>query len=170
MNDARDVIDQPIGSYFINTQIEKPYSKGDEIVITFEYDQAALPSSLYGTSMDLTNVLLGNAFIFQDGVRSHEIYLADGVPTDLMNMNIFGDLDDNSTPGAGRYFRDVMNVPWAINTAHVFHHLQEWVCIDNTHNFFIVRGSSNGINYPDWYKDNSGYRRVDSLYFSPEEL
>ena len=168
--DARDVIDQPVGAYFINTQIGKPYSKGDEIVITFEYNQAALRSGVYGTSMDLTNALPGNAFIFQDGVRSHEIHLADGAPTDLMNMDLFGDLDDNSIPGAGRYFRDAMNVPWAINIAHVFRHPQERIRIDNSYNFFVAWGSSNGLNYPDWYKDNNGYRKADSLYFSPEEL
>ena len=56
------------------------------------------------------------------------------------------------------------NALWAINIAHAFRHPLEKVRIDAGYNYFIQWGMSGGVSFPDWYKDNDGYRNEANLY------
>lgn len=152
--DAFDVIDH-VGGAYINTDPEYPTSVGDEIIIEIELN----------TPMAI-NVNPSNPFIFVDGVRSHEVHLADGLPTQKMDMTLFGQINDDSDPGAGRYFKDENNVPWGIDISHNFRYPQEKQRIDQGYNYFVTWGMSSGVTYPDWYKDNSGYRNESKLYLN----
>lgn len=151
--DAYDVVERTSGGFF-NTELSAPHGYGDSLDVVIEFTNPISDATIVPT----------NPFLFVNGVRSHEVHLADQAPTSLMDQSLFNKWNDDSNPGAGRYFRDENNVPWAINIAHAFRHPLEKVRIDAGYNYFIQWGMSGGVSYPDWYKDNAGYRNVDQLY------
>ncbi|KAB2809990.1 LruC domain-containing protein [Phaeocystidibacter luteus] len=151
---AFDVIPH-VGGPYINTDPTYPVSTGEEIVIEIELNSALNIS-----------VIPENPFIFVNGVRSHEIHMADGEPTDLMDMTLFGQGGDDSDPESDRYFRDERNVPWGIDISHTFRYPIEKSRVDQGYNHFIDWGMASGSAYPDWYKDNSGYRNTSVLFLN----
>ena len=61
----------------------------------------------------------GDSFSYQPG-RELEIHLPDKAPTAKFNNAYFGVADDTSDPSQGRYFRNLNNLPWALEVT------QEW--------------------------------------------
>lgn len=149
---AFDVIDHNGGPY-INTDPSLPISYGDTIKIVVDFVQP---------QADLT-IIPENPFIFVDGVRGHEVHLADGTPTALVDPALFGQQQDDSDPSKGRYYKTENNLPWGIEVSHTFRHPTEKTRIDQAYNYFVNWGMSAGGAYPDWYKDNSGYRNQSQL-------
>lgn len=104
-----------------------------------------------------------NPFIFINGDRGREVHLSDFPPTSLANTDFFGTQDDDSDPGSGRYYKNASNLPWAIDIIHDFVYLQEKVPIILGYNKFADWAESGGVDYPDWYKDQDGYRNDQYL-------
>lgn len=150
---AFDVIDH-VGGAYINTDPNMPISEGDTVNIVIKFVNP----------LASTSIIPSNPFIFVDGQRGHEVHMADGLPTQLVDASLFGQQEDNSNPSTARYYKDENNVPWAIDVAHEFRHPQEKVRVDQAYTHFIQWGMSAGLAYPDWYKDNSGYRNESELY------
>lgn len=149
---AFDVIPHS-GGAFINTDPNYPVSVGDTLKIVIHFTKPIADLSITPE----------NGFIFVDGQRGHEIHMADGTPTSLADLQLFGMQDDNSNAAQGRYYRDANNVPWALDVAHTFRYPQEKVRIDQAYNHFVQWGMASGEQYKDWYKDNSGYRNDNLL-------
>ena len=104
-----------------------------------------------------------NPFNFIDGNRGREVHLADRPPTSLMNTDYFGTADDDSDPATGRYYKNATNLPWAIDIIHDFVYPVEKESIINGYNRFADWTESGGTEYPDWYKDQDGYRNTAYL-------
>jgi len=104
-----------------------------------------------------------NPFIFIDGDRGREVHLSNMAPTSLANADYFGTADDTSDPETGRYYKATSNLPWAIDIIHDFVYLQEKSAIILGYNKFADWAESGGVDYPDWYKDNAGYRNDSYL-------
>lgn len=102
-------------------------------------------------------------FIFADGVRSHEIHLPNKVPTDKMNMALFGTKEDASIPNQGVYYKSSSNEPWVIAISHDYVSPVERVNINNAYLKFTDWVNSNGLEHKDWYEDKSGYRNNANL-------
>lgn len=96
------------------------------------------------------------------GDRGREIHLADAIPTSLVNKELFGSYDDNST--GAHYYRTKNNLPWGINIVQGFDYPIEKVSIEKGYNYFINWAESNGEKYQDWFQDIKGYRNSEYIY------
>lgn len=106
-----------------------------------------------------------NPFIFINGERGRELHLKNQLPTDLADPNYFGTEDDLTDITQNKTYANESNIPWSINLIHNFRFPTEATRIDKAYNYFTPWGQSNGMTYPDWYKDNSGYRNTDKLIY-----
>ena len=121
---------------------------GQEMELLITYTNPILP--------ELVGSL--NPFIFVNGDRGREVHFSDMAPTSLANADYFGTEDDNSDLSIGRYYKTENNLPWGINIIHDFVFLKEKSAIVLGYNKFAEWAESGGQNYPDWYKDQNGYR------------
>ena len=104
-----------------------------------------------------------NPFIFIDGDRGKEVHLTDKAPTDLANLSYFGMGEDKSNSSLGIYYRSNRNLPWAIDIIHDFVCPKENSEIILGYPYFVPWAESSGVDYPDWYKDKTGYRNSTYL-------
>ncbi|GCD78110.1 hypothetical protein JCM31826_15920 [Thermaurantimonas aggregans] len=108
-----------------------------------------------------------NPFIFSNLTRGREIHLPDKAPTSLANMTLFGTGDDDSNPGAGRYYKNKQNLPWAIHIPGTFDYPIEKTPITSAYLKFSQWAISNGVLFPDWYLNLTGYRDATKIYQRP---
>lgn len=106
-----------------------------------------------------------NPFIFINGDRGREVHFADFSPTSLVNTDYFGTANDDSNTSTGRYYKNATNLPWGIDIIHDFIYLQEKQAIINGYNKFADWAESGGVDYPDWYKNQDGYRNDQYLVY-----
>ncbi len=139
------------------------------------------PDNIYGApttvniSVTFTNPVdpddLGSApynpFIIVDKNRDYEVHLPDMPNTDLADVDLFGKRDDNSDVNVNRYYKTEGNLPWAINIAEGFDYPIEKTAIIDAHLKFAAWAESGGTEFPDWYKDKSGYRNSANIYQIP---
>lgn len=82
-------------------------------------------------------------------------------------MGVFGTGEDSSDPNSGRFYLTDTNLPWAINIYEKFDYPIEkqealWV-----YSKFAEWAMSGGAQFPDWYKNLSGYRNSSLIYVKP---
>ena len=90
--------------------------------------------------------------------------MANYAPTDLADRSYFGTSFDNSQSGIGKYYKTKDNLPWAIDFPNRFEYPIEKAKIDISHLKFINWVLSNGVDYKNWYKNESGYRNSSNIY------
>jgi LruC domain-containing protein len=73
------------------------------------------------------------------------------VPTNKVGSFFFGMFDDDSNPGAGRYYLGVNNLPWALNLPIDWHHPRERIDITQAYPLFADWAESGGTEAADWY-------------------
>lgn len=105
-----------------------------------------------------------NPFIFQNGVRSHEIHLANYPPTDKANMELFGTFEDASNPSQSKWYVTKNNIPWVIDIPVTFDYPKEKVSIIDAYNKFVDWATSGGVSWSDWYLNLTGYRNSEKIY------
>lgn len=94
-----------------------------------------------------------NPFIFQDQDQSVEIHLADHKPSSLHNNALFGTAGDDSNPGIGRYYKNVNNLPWAIDIPKLnFLWALEKIDVLQAYLQLATWASSGGVLNTDWYE------------------
>ncbi len=108
-----------------------------------------------------------NPFIIVNKNRDVEVHLKDKPPTDLADPGLFGNVDDDSDPGSGRYYVTTNNLPWAIDVPSSFDWPKEKVDISWTYHYFVQWAESLGTTYTDWYEDLPGYRHDPNIYHVP---
>ncbi|MCK5824764.1 MAG: LruC domain-containing protein [Ichthyobacteriaceae bacterium] len=118
-----------------------------------------------GLTLEKLNIKKINPFIFVNGSRKIEVHLIDNKPTDLASSSLFGTQDDVSVPGSGTYYRNVENMPWALDIQHDIPFLVERKNIMLGYLHFLAWAQSGGASYTDWYTDAPGYR--DTAYLIP---
>ncbi len=112
-------------------------------------------------SPDLLNDV--NPFIFIDGNRGREIHMSNKQPTDLADRSLLHSAEDVSDSTLNLYYKNKNGLPWGINIIHDFVYPREKQSIDKGYPFFVSWASSDGKNYPDWYKEKTGYRDYNYL-------
>ena len=159
--DGYDVMHHPGQGLGVNTELDAPYVVPDTLRVSISFNQPVGLGTLGNPPY--------NPFIFVDGDRGREVHLVDHAPTDLANVDYFGTGDDDSNPAQGRYYKTKGNLPWALNLIEHFDYPVEKVEILNAYNHFGEWAESNGVQYPDWYKDKAGYRNPENIYQVPSD-
>ena len=101
-----------------------------------------------------------NPFLIKNSVRAHEIHLPYYNTTDLGEKIV--EINGTSKDLNGNYISD-NGFPWALSVIHDFKVPKEHVSIDDAYNYFRVWATSGGLEYKDWYKDNTGFRNKAML-------
>jgi len=134
-------------------------------IVVFDQTEPNLNTSLTVTvklTQSIDPVDLGsppyNPYLIIDERIDMEVHLADFAPTALANLNYFGTGDDTSDAGTGRYYKSATNLPWAINIVYDFVWPLESKEITLGYLKFGDWAQSGGTLFPDWYKDEPGYR------------
>jgi LruC domain-containing protein len=96
--------------------------------------------------------------------RGKEIHLAGRMPTSLVNSSLFGTLDDDSNPAAGKYYKTGNNLPWGINILQGFDYPIEKAPINEAYLHFVEWAVSSGVSYPDWFSEVAGNRNQEKIY------
>ena len=156
-DDVFDVMPHPGGGIGVNTEIYAPYVQPVTIEINMEF----APGTVTFSQLDIGNF---NPFIFIDQNRGVEIHLPGYAPTDLADQSLIGTGEDAGNQGATHYYKTNNNLPWAINIPEVFEYPIEKHDITTVYNHFAEWAESDGVLYPDWYKDLPGYRNQTSIY------
>ena len=137
------------------------------VVILFDNNETMLNVPTTVTvefSTPITTQQLGiapfNPFLIVDEDRGREIHLPNRFRTslgvnDTSVQGVNQDLDGNFSTDSG--------LPWAINIVHNFRVPKESVPVNRAYNFFNAWATSGGVSFPDWYKDNQGYRNESDL-------
>ena len=141
----------------VNTTANTAYVKPDTIVLHITYTP-----NLY-TLADL-NISAFNPFMIINEIRSKEVHLVDYPPTSLANLALFGTNDDASSPLLNKYYRSKTNLPWAINIYETFEYPYEKSDVLKAYLHMADWAQSNGVLYPDWYQNKSGYRNNSYIY------
>jgi len=108
-----------------------------------------------------------NPFLIVNMERGKEIHLPDYPPTSLVDASYFGTGHDNSDPAAGRYYKTVNNLPWALRISSSYNYTIEGKQITSAYLKFATWAESSGTQYADWYLDISGYRNPADIYAKP---
>jgi len=148
----------------VNTDIAGPYITPvtQQVVIKF-IDNGVAPPGGTLTLAQLSSAVY-NFYIFINRERGREVHLPDRSPTSLANTSLFGTLEDSSNPVAGRYYKTINNLPWAINIVEGFEYTIEKIAIDQGYLHFIDWATSAGVQYPDWFMNKPGYRVPEKIY------
>ena len=146
----------PAGANFVNTVQSEPSVNPQDFKIVIQFVNPIDPQLIQGAPF--------NPFIFFEGDRSLEVHLSNQPPTDLADMSLFGQADDDSDPSTGKYYLSEGNAPWAIDIIQTFRYPQEQANIDEAYNFFRTWGESGGTLFTDWFGDNPGYRNNNRIF------
>ncbi len=144
------------GTQTVNTNPAETSSPVDTNSLTITFTNAVSAASL-GT-------FPYNPFIYTNRTRGQEVHLSGKEPTDLANLGLFGQVDDDTEPGQGRYYVTENNLPWAINITQQFDYPQEKKDIVQAYLNFASWAQSGGASSTDWYLDNPGNRTNSLIY------
>lgn len=155
--DNANKIMQSTSGFGVNVYPEKPYVEPDTIRINI-----GVKPGVY--SINELNVSGFNPFLIVNKERGKEVHLPDRKPTKLADVSLFGQLEDDSKPESGRYYKTRNNLPWALNISSYFDHAIESVEITAAHLKFAAWAQSSGVKYSDWFKDLPGYRDAEKIF------
>ncbi len=153
------VIVADVVPYVGNTRAGNPYNEPVPIQVHIGINSGSYVFDDLGMSSF-------NPFLIVDRNRSHEIHQAGFPPTSLADGSLFGTKDDASNPPVD-YYRSIDNLPWALNFPENFDYTFERDTIWQGYLKFIDWVNANGLQFPDWYTDQPGYRDASMIY-SPD--
>ena len=146
-----DVISHP-GGMGINTTVGNTYVSPVNIKLGIKMN----------SPVDLSDFNI-NPFLIKDGNRDYEIHLPYNLPTDLANINLFGEGQDESISIG--YYKSEHYLPWVLSIPYDFDYPIEKKDITQAYLKFAEWVQSNGTQYTDWYEDNNGYRNDANIYY-----
>lgn len=141
---------------FVNTEVDGTYYEPQSITLNIALNTPKTLSELGNAPY--------NPFLIVSQTRGREIHLPGYEPTDLVNADYFGTLDDDTDANQGVYYRSKTDLPWGIHLPESFAYPSEKTDIRQGHLRFSDWAKSFGYSYMDWYKDNEGYRSASHLY------
>ena len=160
-DNAYNQMEHPGVGIGVNTTPGAPYVTPDTLVITIDFK----PNTYSFNDLDISNF---NPFLIVNKVRSHEVHLPYYPPTAKADAALFGQWEDDSNPATNRFYVNEKNLPWAINIYESFAYPIEKQEILWAHLKFAEWAMSGGVQFPDWYKNLSGYRNESLIYQVPE--
>jgi LruC domain-containing protein len=155
-DDAHKVLPSPGGSGS-NTIPANPRVPLDTSSVTLTFTNTS------GQMIAISDVAF-NPYSIIDQVRGKELHLPNYLPSAKVNTNFFGQLQDNSIPASGKYYKTKDNLPWALNVTSSIPYTH------TTHDFvtaylkFADWAQSNGTLYTDWYQNSPGFRDTEKLF------
>jgi len=159
-DNAYNIMAHPGMGIGVNTEPWATYVQPDTLNMYMNYTQGTYTYS----QLDIPNF---NPFIMVSLSRGTEVHLPNYSPTSLANTWQLGTWDDDSDANAGRYYKTVSNLPWAIHIPEPFEWPIEKQDIVWVHLKFAEWAESGGLLYQDWYKDLPGYRNNSLIYDQP---
>lgn len=169
-DDAYKIMPWPGLNHFVNVYADAPFVMPDtNLVIVKFIENGVLPS---GGALSINNLPSSafNPYLItgdegsNDQIRSKEIHLSNHPPSSKMSNDYWGTADDNSSPSAGRYYKDIRNRPWALEVNGTMPYMLEKNDISEGYNYFLDWATSNGTTHTDWYMNTNGYRNNIKLY------
>jgi len=152
---TRQLISNPDGNPFVNTQMSETKVTGDTAHIYIK-----LTTPLGGIDPSLFN-----PFCISNMRRGYEIHLPGFSPTSLANLALLGTGNDASNPSTGIYYVTKNNYPFAINFLQPFSYPTEATPINNAYLHFFDWSGGGGATYKDWYYNTAtGYRNTSNVY------
>ena len=148
------------GGFGINVKPGEKYVKPDTTVVSVSFK----PNTYSITDAGVDHF---NPFLIVNGERGKEIHLPDNLPTSLVNTAYFKTGNDDSDPAMNRYYKTTTNLPWAIRITTGFDYTIEGAQITNAYLKFAPWAESAGVQYPDLYQKNSGFRNASNIYQVP---
>jgi LruC domain-containing protein len=139
-----------------NTKQDEPFIVADTITVNINL--------LTPVAANDFGVAPFNPFIIVNKERGKEVHLANYAPSDLADVSYFGQSSDDTQPGVGKYYKTIENLPWAINFPSKFQYPIERASIDLSHLNFVNWVLSEGIDYKNWYKSETGFRNSANIY------
>ncbi|MFH1295737.1 MAG: LruC domain-containing protein [Bacteroidota bacterium] len=152
------------GGTGVNTSAGQTPVPYDTITVTMVFMNNGTPGAGGVVSLTTLNISEFNPFIIARMERGREVHLPDCEPTDKADTTLFGIGDDDTNPVTGKYYKTDANLPWALNIYETFDYPLEEVSIIDAYLKFGDWVESNGVQYPDWYQDNAGYRNAANIY------
>jgi LruC domain-containing protein len=146
----------------VNTTPEAPYVQPVSLAMTINFK----PNEVSLNDLNIGNF---NPFLIVNKVRSHEVHLPNYPPTDLADVSLFGQWEDASNPAEGKFYITANNLLWAINIYESFAYPIEKQEILWAHLKFAEWAMSGGVQFPDWYKNLTGYRNSSLIYQVPSK-
>lgn len=149
-----------------NTQTSYGYTEPITMVVEINFDDINNPMTFSELNIGTFNpfMIVGTTVDGAPGARGREIHLPHYEPSDLFDNSYFQSVSDDSSPNEGRYFVTANNLPWAINVTEEFHWVIEFEDITKAYNMFGDWAQNNGTIFPDWYKNNTGFRNNSLIY------
>lgn len=147
---------QRSGGQYFNTESNSSKGASDSIIVDIIFTSPINTNQL--------GAIPFNPFIIINQDRGAEVHLPDFAPTSLANPSLIGQVDDNSVPATGRYYKTSSNLPFAINIPANFEYPTEKSAITNAHLKFKTWAESFGSSFSDWYKNLGGYRNSSNVY------
>jgi LruC domain-containing protein len=95
----------------------------------------------------------GEVFSEQPG-RGLEIHLVDNAPTEKFNTDYYGLADDTSDPDNNRYFRNINNLPWALEITDSWQWPSETKTLLQAYPHFQTFVESDGVEKGNWFELN----------------
>lgn len=95
----------------------------------------------------------GESFSDHPG-RGLEIHLVDNAPTEKFNTDYYGLADDTSDPDNNRYFRNINNLPWALEITDSWEWPSERKTLLQAYPHFQTFVESNGVEKGNWFELN----------------
>jgi len=145
-----------VGSEFINTLQNQPFSKADTLVVKIELNSPQTQSTI--------GVAPYNQFIFTNQVRGREVHLQNYPPTSLANLSLFGTSHDKSNPVTNTYYKNFKNLPWAMQVPTSFEYTVEKQEITSGYLNFRAWAESGGTLFNDWYLPKPNYRNTSKIF------
>ena len=165
-DDAYRIMPPTGGGTGANTQTSYGYTEPVTVVVEIDFDNINNPITFSELNIGTFNpfMIVGTTVDGAPGVRGKEIHLPNYEPSDLFDNNYFQSVSDDSSPKEGRYFVTANNLPWAINVTEEFNWAIEFEDITKAYNMFGDWAQNNGTIFPDWYKNNTGFRNNSLIY------
>ena len=148
------------GGFGVNVEPGAPFLTPDTTLVTVSFK-----ANTY--TMDDIAMDSFNPFMIINLDRGKEVHLPDNPPTSLVNQAWFKTGNDDSDPASGRYYKTQKNLPWAIRISSGFDYTIEKAQITSAYLKFAAWAESSGVQYPDWYLNNNGYRNESHIYQVP---
>jgi len=155
-DDAQKVLPSPGGSGS-NTIPANPRVAPDTTKITITFVTAS------GQAVGLNDLDL-NPYIIVNQERGKEVHLPDNIPSSKVNTEFFGQMQDDTKPAQGKYYKTADNLPWALNVVKSIPYTHTTNDFVSAYLKFAEWAQSNGTLYTDWFENNAEYRDTNKLF------
>ena len=161
-DDVDNVLTHPGGgSVGINTDPKFPMQSVEKMRITLYLNDPIVTTRSREEPVMLSDLTMDsfNPFLIVNQKRGVEVHLPGKRPTAHVDKSLFGTKQDNSNGDDNSFYKGKDNgLPWGLNVTESVPYMMNKESITTGYNMFYKWAATGGEAYPDWYKDQKGYR------------